>query len=237
MHTPVAICCCRRAAAALAVCLIGVFGAPHSASAIVIGQVDDFEDGLTSDWGNGGAAPQPVNALGGPGGAADRFMQVTADGSGSGGKLVVFSRDRWIGDYLSAGVTGIEMDLMNMSSQTLQIRLALKQSSSIAGAGFASTTAYALPNDGRWHRAVFPINSSSLTQVGTIQGTLADVLGGGESGMREIRIMHSNGISLNGSTITGQLGVDNIRAIPGPGSAAATALAFLFAARRRRSSR
>ncbi len=204
------------------------------AHAITLGQLDDFQDTMTGDWDNGGAAPGPENLGGGPLGAADRFMRINADGSGAGGKLTIFSRERWIGDYITPGVTAIEMDLRNFSSQSLSIRIAMKQSTSIAGAGYSSTVAYVLPNDGRWHRATFSLSSSALTRLGTIQGTLTDVLSGGENGAREFRILHSNNPSLGGSSITGQLGIDNIRAVPGPSAATLMALVGIIACRRHR---
>ena len=77
-----------------------------SASAVVVGQIDDFQDGTTANWSNGeiiGTVPVTNVPTGGPAGAGDHYIQLTSDGSGSGGKLTAFNRDQWLGDYLAAG--------------------------------------------------------------------------------------------------------------------------------------
>ena len=82
-----------------------------SAKGIGSGQVDDFEDGTTQFWDNGGAgAPPVVNVdTGGPGGVNDNFMQITSIGGGGPGRFLVgFNQTQWIGNYISAGVIAIE---------------------------------------------------------------------------------------------------------------------------------
>src|SRR5262245_31977559 len=73
---------------------------PAVGSAVVIGQIDDFEDGTTQDWGSGSSNPNgPANvADDGPAGAGDNFLQLTANGAGSGGKLVAFCTEQWAGN-------------------------------------------------------------------------------------------------------------------------------------------
>jgi hypothetical protein len=85
-----------------------------ASSAIAVGQIDNFQDGTTSNWSNGniiGTVSVTNIATGGPAGAGDRYIQVTADGSTSGGKLTSFNRDQWLGDYVAAGITAIDVDL------------------------------------------------------------------------------------------------------------------------------
>ena len=85
---------------------------PH-ARGVVIDQIDDFQDSTTQGWGIG-AGPQPeIMTDGGPLGAGDRFTMMTADGSSSGGRLTVFNRSQWLGDYIAAGVTAVQIDLRN----------------------------------------------------------------------------------------------------------------------------
>ena len=102
-----------------------------SAKGLVVGQIDDFEDGTTQDWGNGGAggAPPVVNVdTGGPGGVNDNFMQITSIGGvGPGRFLVAFNQTQWIGNYIATGVISIEMDLRNQGAVNLSIRLAFKE--------------------------------------------------------------------------------------------------------------
>ena len=80
-----------------------------------------------------GTVPVTNISTGGPAGAGDHYIQLTADGSNSGGKLTAFNRDQWLGDYLAAGVTAIEVDLLNQSAVTLSIRLAFKNGPGSSG--------------------------------------------------------------------------------------------------------
>ena len=99
------------------------------ADAVIVGQIDDFQDGTTANWTNGaiiGITPVTNIATGGPAGAGDRFIQITSDGSGPGGRLTVFNRDQWLGDYVSGGIKAVEVDLRNQGAVNLSIRLAFK---------------------------------------------------------------------------------------------------------------
>ena len=102
----------RLAFLALMLCLFS----PRLSQALSIGQIDDFQDNTTQNWTNGGDGAPPVLNIpnGGPGGMGDHYIQVTSNGGGGpGSRLTTFNRDQWLGDYISAGVTGIEMDLQN----------------------------------------------------------------------------------------------------------------------------
>ncbi len=91
-----------------------------SAQAVILGQIDDFNDNTTQNWQRGNVA------LGGPGGALDPFLQLTADGSiGPNGKLVTFNQAQWSGDYTSAGVGSLFMFLNNNGAADLFVRIAI----------------------------------------------------------------------------------------------------------------
>jgi hypothetical protein len=127
------------------------------AAVIIVGQTEDFESGGVGGWGNGGA-PDPVNIqAGGPLGADDNFLRITADEGGSGGKLTSFNRTAWAGDFTAGN--GIVLSVSN----------------------FGTT-----PNTVRISPRIFHAANATTTQ---------------------------------GDNITGQLGVDNIRAVPEPGAA------------------
>src|SRR5687768_16581449 len=101
-----------RAALALAAAL----ALPPAGSAqITFGQTDTFQGGTTMGWATGAApANLTVPTGGGPGGAADRFLRVeSTGGGGAGGRPVFFNRAQWLGNYNTAGVSAIEMDLFN----------------------------------------------------------------------------------------------------------------------------
>ncbi len=181
--------------------------APVAKASPILGQIDTFTDGTTDSWTNG-PAPDPVNTLGGPDGPTDRFLMLTATGSpGPGGRLTVFNRLQWSGDYLAAGVDEIAMDLKNFSHSQLEIRVAFKSSLARTSPGVVSL-GFILPVDGLWHHAVFLIDAPDL--IGLNGGTAATVL----PSVAEMRIINSASPNLNGDVIVGQLGVDNISAVP-----------------------
>lgn len=194
-----------------AVCCLALVPA---ASAISLSSVNDFESGTTQSWGNGGPAPDPQNiSTGGPAGLNDNFLKITSDGSGSAGKLTSFNRDAaWLGNYLLSGVTAIRMDLQNLGTVSLSIRIAFKGTTSQGAPGYSSTTAFTLPADGLWYTATFPVNASSMTGVNSPSAFNTFM-----TNPAEFRILHATSPSLTGTNVTSVLGVDNITAIPEPG--------------------
>jgi hypothetical protein len=219
----------------LAVMFFGVVAFGGSARAIVVGQIDNFEDGTTQSWANGGApgVPPVENiATGGPAGVDDNFMQVTAvGGSGAGRFLTVFNRDQWLGNYISLGITAIELDLRNLSKVDLNIRLGFKTDPGVGASGYL-TTAFSLTAGSGWQHAIFLINPGSMTAV----GGPADFNTFFSGGFSEMRIINEAGTgNLNGDIVAAQLGVDNIHAVPEPGAILLMAVGtFTFAAFRRR---
>jgi hypothetical protein len=208
------------------------------ASAIVFGQFDTFQDGSTENWTNGGPAP-PINNIngGGPGGANDRYIQVTADGSGAGGRLTIFNFSQWSGDYISAGVTTIEIDLLNQSAVNLSIRLAFRIDTFQIAPGYLSPPML-LPAGSGWMHFSMSITAANLIPVDNPADYNTFF-----SGIGEMRIIHEVGTgNLNGDPVVGQLGIDNIHAIPEPsittlGAIGFVALAAQFSRSKRRSIR
>jgi len=196
------------------------------AGAVSIGQSDTFEGGLTAGWSSGAANPSPPATVpdGGPAGAGDPYLLITATGTpGPGGKLVAISGAQWAGDYTSAGLTGIAIDLNNLGPSTLELRLFIE-----GPPGFAalSTAGVAVPAGSGWMHMIFPLALDALT--GPAEAALAGVV--------QFRLYHSSGASFPGPEIAAQLGVDNITAVPEPGTGAmlAAGLVLLAAAAGRR---
>ncbi|SRR5581483_9967004 len=190
----------------------------QTSHAITLLQVDDFENGTTDSWANGGSS-QPLNiTTGGPAGVNDNFLKITADGSGSLGRLTIFNRSQWIGDYVAAGVNEIDMDLENLGSVTLNIRLAFKSSTAGQTTPGYLSSAFSLPADSTWHHATF-----SITAANMIAFNSPAVFSTFMTNPAELRIINESGTSnLVGDPVVSQLGVDNIKAVPEP-----TAVAFL----------
>ena len=187
----------------------------HTAGAISFGQLDTFQDGTTNGWETGQFAPAVANiSTGGPAGVGDRFIQLTADGSGAGGRLVGFNFTTWAGNYIAAGVTAISIDLRNFSAVDLTIRFAFQSEIVQGGPGYLSQAMF-LPANSGWQRFTIAITPGNVTAVNspTAYNTFF-------TNVQWTRIIHAVGTnSLNGDPVTGQLGIDNIHAIPEPGTA------------------
>lgn len=195
---------------------------------VVLGQVDDFQDGSLQGWAGGDAR---VNvSTGGPAGAGDRYLRIdSTGGSGGGSRLATFNDAQWAGNYTSAGITSIGVDLINLGSTALEIRLVLFYFGS-PNARYTSTNAFALGVGSGWRHAQFEMSSSAMTLVngtGGFNTMMAD--------MGRIMFRHDVGAPSSGGTaVIGSMGIDNVRAVPEPASLAVL-LAGCAALRRRRS--
>jgi len=216
---------CARAGCVVAALALSFAG--RAVGSPVAGQINDFESG-NQGWTNGGGAADPVNTTtGGPTGAGDNFLRVTArGGGGAGSRLVVFNASApWAGNYVAPGITRLEMDLKNFGTGPLQMRIGLEET---GGTRLVSTTPFTLAGDGQWHHATFLLDAPSLTRMG--QTPLATAL----TRIRQLRVFHSTGVDYQGDPIATSFGLDNVRAVPEPAAAGVLALASLGLVRRRR---
>ncbi len=186
----------------LTVCITMVF-VHFNLNAQTVNQSDTFQGGTTLSWTSGASNPtQPgIITTGGPAGLNDQYLHVvSAGGSGAGSKLVFFNKAQWTGNYLTAGITQISMQLKNEGPNALLIRIALSGST-----GNCISSAVALPVGSGWVSTVFPLAQNMMT----VSGTYATIMGS----VTEIRILHSSSASTQGEAIVAQLGVDNITAL------------------------
>ncbi len=178
------------------------------ASAVTLGQVDDFQDGTLMFWGGGAALTNVAN--GGPNGAGDRFLQIQSNGgSGPGSRLATLNTNQWSGDYIAAGVQAVEMHLNNFSAQDLHMRIV------VFGPGLAtqwtSAQAVVLPAGSGWRRVTFLLTQSALTRVsGTDSYTTC------LSNASQLMIRHNVNASSGGDPIAATMGMDNVTAVVGP---------------------
>lgn len=199
---------CLRAALAVS----GIIAAAP-ALAITVGTVNAFapgSPGATLGWVSGAANPQPavVNA-GGPAGAGDAYLKLVP--GGGAGRLVLISRaPDWTGDYTAAGVTGIAMDLNNLGSADLSLRLFLGDPNL---AGSFSASAVLLPAGSGWRHAFFPTSPAALRDAAApLLAPSAPLL------VPELRLYHATGAVgvRSADAVATTLGVDNITAVPEP---------------------
>jgi hypothetical protein len=202
----------------------------------VVGQVDTFENGTTQNWQVGPDAPPaalPVNVLsGGPAGADDNYLRLSArGGNGPGSKLSVINESaRWTGNYLASGVNAITMDLRNFGPSDLSLRLLFAGPFGPMGPTSLALTSDAifLPAESGWTAVTFLIGPENLTAG---LGSVTEAL----SGVSELRLFHNPAPFFLGPggnsipSVSASLGVDNIRAaaIPEPGTLALVATGLL----------
>lgn len=189
--------------------------------AVTVGQVDTFEDGTTQGWIAGvlGAVHPvpPANALGGPAGANDNYLVLTSlGGSGPGARLSAMNLSQWSGNYIAAGVSSVSMDLINLGSTDLALRLVFEDPMAGPPTNIAfSKNAFLLPAGGGWTQAVFSIGLADL------QAGFGDV-GTALMNTTVMRLYHSDTANFPNpispiAPIVAQLGVDNIQAGAGTG--------------------
>jgi hypothetical protein len=175
--------------------------------AISPNQVDDFENGTTQSWAEGGPSPNPPTnvADGGPNGAGDAYLRNASNGApnGPGGKLVMFNSAQWGGNYNSAGVRQIEMQMANFGATTLLMRIGFQGGD---GTQWVSSFRIVVP-DGMWQTYVYELNLQSMTRVSgaaSLDAVLANV--------NTMRILHNGAAAWRGDSVVGDLGLDNITA-------------------------
>ena len=199
-----------------AVLAAGVVGLLASAAVAtpVANQVNTFQGANPAGWTNGGAAADPVVlTTGGPAGAGDGYLRVTATGGGGpGSHLVAFNvAPQWTGNFSTAGVNALSMDLKNFSTSPLSMRISLQETGST---WYVSNPAVALPADNAWHTVTFPLTPAGMTATNG-----ATPLATGLTRVNEFRILDNPSADYRGAVISASFGVDNVRAVPEPGAA------------------
>ncbi len=171
------------------------------------------------------------------------YLSVEADGSGVKGKLITFNPTaEWTGDYFSAGVTHIRLDVANMSAtDELFLRVAIGNRASPMQAGgswWLSKNPIFITTESAWSQVTLSIRESDLVRVGNENGELGtDSYQQTFSDVRNIRIL-SAVIPLGaiGDEFIGTVAMDNISlVVPEPTSALllATALCLTLPRRKR----
>ncbi len=175
-------------------------------SQITGGQVDDFEDGTTQQWSEGGPTTNaPINiSTGGPAGTNDNYLQNDSSGSGRGGsRMVMFNSNiRWGGNYTSAGILAITCDV-RVSTNTLNLRVAMEGS----GGQISSANSVDVAPSSTWTNITLPVTASDMALAGgsDIAATLANVT--------ELRILSNTSPNWRGAIIDARLEIDNITAV------------------------
>lgn len=209
------------------------------ASAVSIGLIDTFEDGTTANWrinllGMGNNAFQPVNVpSGGPAGLDDNFMLMRSSGlTGAGGRLVALNPAQWAGDYVAAGIRKISMDVNNLGSTDLFLRLLFEDPMGAPPENEAFTTSVFLPAGSGWTPISFLVDPGSLiVEEGSALNALQNA-----TILRIFSNPDAEGPD-EAEPIAAMLGVDNIEAVATPEPSSLILLTTGVAAVYRRSRR
>lgn len=179
-------------------------------AAMIVGPLDDFEDGTLGGWSP--PAGNTANVAGGPPGST-RYLEI-----GPASHLAAF--DAGVNGVIDSVVDAIEMDMFRpLGTSELEIRLVLFGPG--GGNRWTSTASQILPGDGVWRRYRFGILPGDLTQV-LGAGSYAQLTGN----LNRIMVRHDTGGPSPGGTPVapniGVFGIDNVSAtaIPEPSSLA-----------------
>ena len=176
---------------------------PATSFGVTAGQTDNFEDGTTQFWAGPGTVNVPTS---GPAGANDNYLQVSSGSFGGGPRMLTFNQSQWLGDYLSAGVSSISMDLRNFGSSSIPVRIGIRENTiNSVTPGYSSTTPFNLPADGLWHTAVFSL--TAMTPINSPQPLAADL-----ANVADFRLLASVAPSLVGDLVNARIGVEIGRA-------------------------
>lgn len=187
--------------------------AASSALAVTIGQKDDFEDGTTANWvvslfGAPHPAPPQNVATGGPAGADDNYLRLTAlGGQGPGSRLAVINNVQWTGSYTAAGAAAISLDVNNLGATNLTLRLQLSGPADLSNVA-VTTAAVTVPAGSGWLSVSFPIDAASLTAT---LGNATTLL----AGVAEVRLVHNPAANSSPPVVAALLGVDNVTLLSG----------------------
>jgi hypothetical protein len=207
------MCRSRNLVAALSFLVVASVSSPAAAIPIL---PDTFEDGTTMGWSVGGQSPLPPTnvATGGPDGSA--YLELRANGieGQPGSRLSALNAAQWMGDYLAAGITAIQMDVRNLGPEDVTLRLLLENFDELIP-GPPTDAALTLdgvfvPAGSDWMTVVFDLTNLAALPGGTVEGALGDV--------DVLRIFHNPEPNFAGPPnaippVNVTLGVDNIAAI------------------------
>lgn len=216
-----------------ALLLLGLPSRP--AAAVMANLVDNFQSGTLQGW-SGNASPTNIST-GGPAGAGDRYLQISA----SSGPLGTFNKVQWAGNYVAAAIDHIDMNLKNSGPNAVNLRIMLLTAGCDLGGtactAWTSTNATAIPSGSGWIIASFSIKEANLTRVLGSSSYSTSF-----QNIERLLIRHDGGTPsppTSPSIVSATLGIDNVVPEPGlvPGLVAGAAMLGAIQRRHRRSQR
>ncbi len=204
---------------------LAAFGmAAGAASAISLGQINDFEGGTTEGWSHGAPSPNPPVVVTED---SNTFLRVVSTGMGGpGSRMAMYNRTPgWLGDYLAAGVSQVQFDVRNSGDTALNVRIGLLNTFGQIG---VTNGVIELEAGSGWVTATLDLANLTVIGAPDTESILENVF--------EMRFLSVETPAYEGDFIAGSMDLDNIRAraFPAPGGAALFGVAGLAGLRRRR---
>jgi hypothetical protein len=207
----------NRISLTLTALILGIQGV----SADLLTQIDPFDSGVLN-W-ESGANPVHIST-GGPLGDGDGFLSLSRPES-SPFHIAAFNKTQWTGDFLTPGITTIEMDLNALAGPSLlRVRIMLWGDGGVwASTGLTAVSA-------GWNHYTFGLSASDLIYVnddmnnpagsGGGTGVLADTL----RNVTILQLRHDyetpTAPGNHPQHISATLGIDNVQAVPEPSTLA-----------------
>ncbi len=193
---------------------------------VAAGYIDDFNDGALHGWkvGQSGGFPN-ISMNNGIGGAGDHSLFMATSGAGGEQSRLLVINDtaanngNWEGNWTAAGVSQIELDVLNPNTFPLQMRIGIAGPGGVFGGGGGDTyvsdaiSVAATPNV--WQHIVFPARAVNFHPFGGTPEDLSAAL----AAVTHFRILHNQEQDFAGEFLAGQFYLDNIRlVVPEPAS-------------------
>jgi hypothetical protein len=203
--------------------IVAALAVTGGAQAIVNGQIDTFSSDIAS-W--SGAAPTWISTGGTPAG----YLQLTSSGgSGSGGRMAGFNTAQWSGNFATAGVTSIGVDMENTGQNQVEMRLTFF---ALDSTQWVSNNSLVLNPGSGWVHVNYALNAGNFTSSNGGATSFASTM----TGVIRMMLRHDPlPVSSTGVPIVAQIGIDNVQAVPEPASLTAVGLGLVALLRRRAS--
>ncbi|MBL7188922.1 MAG: DM13 domain-containing protein [Phycisphaerae bacterium] len=134
-------------------------------STLVVGRVDNFEGGTIQRWSS--SAGHDNISSGGPAGADDNYLQIHRPTNSAPYPFHLGTKNTttWTGDYLSAGIKAIAMDVNTISITTGPANLSLRIVLFGPGGAFSSKEPATVITEGGWQHVEFGLTRSDLVRI------------------------------------------------------------------------
>jgi hypothetical protein len=204
-----------------------LISASRALGALVVGRVDNFDDGSIQGW---SSSADHINIdNGGPDGVGDNYLQIyrPTDSAPFPFHLGTKNTTTWTGDYILAGIQAIVMDVNTISITSGPVNLSLRIVLFGPGGAFSSKEPVTVITEDGWQHIEFGLARSDLVRIlGAGAGYLdpgpdVDDLTATLRDVSTLLIRHDPAssptpVGKHPEHILATLGIDNITAVLGP---------------------